>query len=243
MVCERLSDVGQMLVDKKKRGVYKEGVKPMKSPNKITVLIADDHPLALEGVRSILKKAPEIKIVGEAQDGNEIKPMIAKLKPRILLLDLKMPNLDPVEMEKWVRENHSETLTLVLTAHDKDSFLANMMEAGAVGYLDKKLQASQLISTIRRVAREEFAYDKEQIERAKRWREEVTAIWDSLSKREHDVLQLLTEGKDNNRIAEALTISVNTVEKHLKNIYQKLRVTSRTEAVHWWVEKGTDFRT
>ncbi|MCC6568527.1 MAG: response regulator transcription factor [Anaerolineales bacterium] len=214
----------------------------MKPPNKITVLVADDHPLTLEGVRSILEKAPEIKIVGEALDGNEIKPMVAKLRPRILLLDLKMPNLKPVEMEKWVRENYPETLTLVLTAHDKDSYLANMMDAGAVGYLDKKLQASHLISSIRRVAREEFVYDKEQIERAKRWREEVTAIWESLSKREREVLQLLTEGKDNNGIAEALTISINTVETHLKNVYKKLNVASRTEAVQWWVEKITDFR-
>lgn len=214
----------------------------MKFPDQITVLIADDHPLALEGVRSILEKAPEIKIVGEAQDGNEIKPMVAKLRPRILILDLKMPNLDPVEMERWVRENYPETLTLVLTAHDKDAYLSNMMDAGAVGYLDKKLQASQLITSIRRAAQGNFIFDKEQIERAKRWREEVTAMWESLSKREHDVLQLLTEGKDNNGIADTLTISINTVETHLKNIYKKLNVSSRTEAVQWWVEKITDFR-
>lgn len=214
----------------------------MKFPDQITVLIADDHPLALEGVRSILEKAPEIKIVGEAQDGNEIKPMVAKLRPRILILDLKMPNLDPVEMERWVRENYPETLTLVLTAHDKDAYLSNMMDAGAVGYLDKKLQASQLITSIRRAAQGNFIFDKEQIERAKRWREEVTAMWESLSKREHDVLQLLTEGKDNNGIADTLTISINTVETHLKNIYKKLNVSSRTEAIQWWVEKITDFR-
>lgn len=214
----------------------------MKFPDEITVLVADDHPLALEGVRSILEKAPEIKIVGEAQDGNEIKPMVAKLLPRILLLDLKMPNLNPVEMERWVRENYPETLTLVLTAHDKDAYLSNMMDGGAVGYLDKKLQASQLITSIRRAAQGNFIFDKEQIERAKRWREEVTAMWESLSKREHDVLQLLTEGKDNNGIAESLVISINTVETHLKNMYKKLKVSSRTEAVQWWVEKITDFR-
>lgn len=214
----------------------------MKFPDEITVLVADDHPLALEGVRSILEKAPEIKIVGEAQDGNEIKPMVAKLLPRILLLDLKMPNLNPVEMERWVRENYPETLTLVLTAHDKDAYLSNMMDAGAVGYLDKKLQASQLITSIRRAAQGNFIFDKERIERAKRWREEVTAMWESLSKREHDVLQLLTEGKDNNGIAESLVISINTVETHLKNMYKKLKVSSRTEAVQWWVEKITDFR-
>lgn len=215
----------------------------MKSPDEITVLVADDHPVALDGVRSMLEKAPDIKIVGEAQDGNEIKPMVAKLQPRILLLDLKMPNLDPVEMEKWVRENYPETLTLVLTAHDKDAFLVGMMEAGASGYLDKKLNAAQLIESIRRASKGEYLFDKEQIERAKRWREKVTAIWESLSKREREVLQLLTEGQDNKKIALSLGVSVNTVEKHLKNIYEKLCVTSRTKAVRWWVDKGTDFRT
>ena len=215
----------------------------MQSPNKITVLVADDHPLALEGVRSILEKAPEIQIVGEVQDGNEIKPKVAELRPQILLLDLKMPNLDPVEMEKWVRENYPKTLTLVLTAHDKDAYLSNMMEAGATGYLDKKLQAGQLISSIRRAARGEVIFDGEQIDRAYRWREDIRRRWESLSVREREVLHLLTEGDDNKQIATLLDISINTVEKHLKNIYEKLEVTSRTEAVHWWVEKGTDFRT
>jgi len=221
----------------------KKEATPMKSPDEITVLVADDHPLALEGVRSILEKASEIKIIGEAQDGNEIKPMVAKLQPRILLLDLKMPNLDPVEMEKWVRENYPETLTLVLTAHDKDAYLANMMDAGVAGYLDKKLRAGQLISSIRKAARGEVFFDKEQIDRAHRWREDVRKRWESLSNREKEALQALTEGMDNKGIAAHLSISVNTVEKHLKSIYEKLRVTSRTEAVHWWVEKGTDFRT
>jgi DNA-binding NarL/FixJ family response regulator len=159
------------------------------------------------------------------------------------VLDLKMPNLNPVEMERWVRENHPETATLVLTAHDKDAYLANMMEAGVAGYLDKKLQAGQLISSIRRAARGETFFDKEQLDRAHRWREEVRQRWESLTDREQEVLHWVTEGLDNKGIAERLSISVNTVEKHLGNIYAKLEVTSRTEAVHWWVEKGTDFRT
>lgn len=215
----------------------------MKSPNEITVLVADDHPLVLEGVRSILEKASEIKIVGEAQDGNAIKPMVARLRPRILLLDLKMPNLEPVEMERWVRENHPETLTLVLTAHDKDAYLVNMMEAGAAGYLDKKLRAGHLISAIRKAARGEVFFDKEQINRAHRWREDVRKRWESLTAREREVLHWVTEGLDNKDIAAHLSISVNTVEKHLKSIYAKLEVTSRTEAAHWWLEKSTDFRT
>jgi two-component system, NarL family, response regulator LiaR len=211
--------------------------------SEITVLVADDHPLALQGVRSILEKAPDIKIIGEVQDGNEIKGLVAKLRPNLLLLDLIMPNHNPTELEKWVRENHPETVTLVLAGHHRDAFLATMMEAGAAGYLDKKLKANDLLAAIRRAARGEFLYTKEQIERARRWREEVSAKWESLSDREREVLQLLTEGQDNQAIARSLSISINTVEKHLKNIYQKLGVNSRSEAIHWWVEKGTDFRT
>ncbi len=212
-------------------------------PSKIiTVLVADDHPLALEGVRSILGKASDIKIVGEVQDGSEIKQLIAKLRPRVLLLDLRMPNLSPVELEKWVQENYPQTITLVFTAHHQIAYLADMMDAGAAGYLDKKLQGDLLIASIRRAAHGEVLYDKEQIEQARRWREEVTIKRESLSKRELEVLLLLADGQDNHDIATTLGISVNTVEKHLRNIYNKLGVTSRTEAVHWWVEKGTDFR-
>lgn len=207
------------------------------------MLIADDHPSWIEGVRSIISKASDMHVVGEVQEGDQIKQKVAELKPDILLLDLVMPNHNPTEFEKWVRENYPGTITLVLTAHDRDSYLAGMMEAGAAGYLDKKLKANDLLAAIRRAARGEYLYDKEQIERAKRWREEVTAKWESLSNREREVLQLLTDGQDNNAIAASLGISINTVEKHLKSIYRKLGVTSRTEAIHWWTEKGTDFRT
>ena len=208
----------------------------------ITILIADDYPSTIQGVRSILDKDSDMRIVGEAQDGNEIKQLVANLHPDILLLDLQMPHLSPAELEMWVRENYPDTITLILTAHDRDAYLSNMMEAGAAGYLNKKLQAGQLISSIRRAAHGEILFDEEQTERAYRWRGEVRRKWDSLSKRERDVLQLLTEGMDNKAITTSLGITINTVEKHLKNIYNKLGVTSRTEAILWWLEKGTDFR-
>ncbi len=209
----------------------------------ITVLIADDHPSWIEGVRSIIGKASDMHVVGEVENGDQIKQKVAELQPNILLLDLVMPNHNPAELEKWVRENYPEIITLVLTAHDRDAYLSGMLEAGAAGYLDKKLRAGQLISAIRRAARGEFLFDKEQLKRARNWREAVTTKWESLSGREREVLQLLTDGQDNHAIAASLGISINTVEKHLKSIYKKLGVTSRTEAVHWWVEKGTDFRT
>lgn len=208
----------------------------------ITILIAEDHPITLLGIRSILEKVTDFKILGEAKDGTQIKNMVAKLRPDILLLDLKMPDLSPVDLERWVRENHPETITLVLTAHDKDAYLANMMDAGVAGYLDKKLRIGQLASAIRRAARGESLFDEQQMERARLWRKSVNQKWESLSEREQEVLQLLTEGEDNKKIAASLGISINTVEKHLQNIYKKLRVSSRTEAIHWWMEAGTDFR-
>ena len=164
----------------------------------ITILIADDHPSTRDGIRSILEKAPDMRIAGEAEDGDQIKSMVKELQPNILLLDLKMPNLAPAELEKWVRENHPDTITLILTAHDRDAYLANMMEAGAAGYLNKKLQAGQLISAIRRAAHGEILFDKEQTERAYRWVGDVKKKWESLSDHECKVLQFLTEGKDNN---------------------------------------------
>ena len=215
---------------------------PVQSRRIITVLIADDHPATLLGIRSILEKAPDIRIVGEAVDGNQIQQLVAELRPNILLLDLKMPHLSPAELEKWVRTNYPETITLVLTAHDRDAYLLNMMDAGVAGYLDKKLQAGQLISAIQRAAHGEILFDKEQMERARRWRAEVALKWESLSEREREVLQLLTEGGDNKMIAASLGIAISTVEKHLANIYNKLGLTSRAEATHWWIEKGMDFR-
>lgn len=214
----------------------------MPQEKRITVLLADDHFITREGIRSILSVAPDIQIVGEAQDGNQIKKLVAKLRPKILLLDLVMPDLSPVALERWVRTNYPETVTLVLTAHNRDAYLAGMLEAGAAGYLDKKLRSGQLISSIRHAARGEMLFDHDQIERARQWRETVTEKWESLSSRERAALQLLTEGADNKKIAISLNITVNTVEKHLANIYRKLGVTSRANAIHWWFEKIMDFR-
>ena len=210
--------------------------------NMISIILADDHQMARQGIRSILEKAPDFEIVGEAKDGDEVRRLVAALRPQILLLDLKMPNLSPAELEKWVRINYPETNTLVLTGHDRDVYLANMMDAGVSGYLDKKLRAGQLISAIRRAARGEIFFDEEQIERARRWREEVGNKWESLSEREKEILQKLTEGAENLAIAEMLCITTNTVEKHLTNIYKKLGVKSRLEAAIWWLEKSGDFR-
>ncbi len=108
----------------------------------ISILLADDHPLARQGIRSILEKVSDMEIIGEAQDGDEIKQLVADLKPQILLLDLKMPHLSPAALEKWVRINYPETITIVLTGHDRDVYLSNMMDAGVAGYFAGSMNIS-----------------------------------------------------------------------------------------------------
>jgi DNA-binding NarL/FixJ family response regulator len=215
---------------------------PTRLTKVITVLIADGHEITRRGIRDILEQAADFQVVGEAQDGEQTQRLVTELQPRVLLLDLIMPNFSAAEFERWVRENYPGTITLVLTAHDRDADLSNMMDAGAAGYLDKKLRAAELRSAIRRAARGENLFTKEQFERARRWRQEVAAKWGSLSDRERELLHMVTGGLENKVIAKTLGITINTVEKHLDNIYKKLGVNSRSEAIHWSVEKITDFR-
>jgi DNA-binding NarL/FixJ family response regulator len=118
-----------------------------------------------------------------------------------------------------------------------------MIDAGASGYLGKEASAEQLIHAIRQAARGNALFDKAQISRARQWHEDVERKWSSLTNQERHILRMLGEGIDNKQIALNLSITTKTVEKHLTNIYEKLGVTSRAEAIVWWLERGRDFPT
>lgn len=202
-------------------------------PQKITVLLADDHPLVCEGLHRVLAAIDDISIVGEARDGKEVKELIGQLRPGILLLDLRMPETSPFEIEKWVRENYPETVTLVLTAHDRDFYLAGMMDAGVAGYLDKSERIENLVTAIRRAAQGEVVFTVEQIDRARKWRQEVAEKWEKLTDREHEVLLLIAQGYSNKTIAAKLGITSKTVAYHISAILNRLNMESRSEAVAW----------
>ena len=199
----------------------------------IRVVLADDHPPTREGVRAALESAADIDVVGEAGDGVEAKKLVAALGPDILLLDLIMPGPKPADIERWVRHNHPETITLILTAHDRDALLAEMAEAGAAGFLTKEEDTPALVAAIRRAAQGEVLYTPEQLERVHRWREEVGQRWDCLTEREREVLRELVAGQSNSAIAETLSVAKKTVEYHVTNILRKLGVASRLEAAAW----------
>lgn len=199
----------------------------------ITVLLADDHPTTLAGIRTILQKAPDIKIVGEADNGYDTIRLAAKLCPQVMLLDLQMPGPSPAELEKQVRKICPETKTLVLTAHDRDVYLASMMDAGAVGFLAKTESAEQLVDAVRRAAGGEILFDSEQLARVRRWREAAGDKLQTLTRREREILRMSAEGLDYSEIASKLSISTKTTAYHMTNILKKLGVKSRHEAIAW----------
>jgi DNA-binding NarL/FixJ family response regulator len=204
----------------------------------IRVLLIDDHKLTREGTRSVLEEASDIKVVGEGKDGYEAKALTAELRPDILLLDLQMPGPSPAEIEAWVRHNYPKTVTLVLTAHDRDTYLAGMAKAGAVGYIIKEEAAERLIEAIRRAVRGEILFTESQRKRMAKWELEARERWAKLSSREREVLRLVAEGLMNHEISEQLEISEKTVANHVSRILQKLKASNRTEAAIWAVRKG-----
>lgn len=181
-----------------------------------------------------------MRVVGEAENGNQVMEAVAKLRPRILLLDLKMPDTSPAQLERWVRTHYPETITLVLTAHDRDTYLANMVDAGAAGYLSKNESSDKLIAAIRRAACGEVFFSDEQLERLQKWRGTVGEKWESLSKREKVVLKRVAQGANNQEIADALGVTVKTVEYHIGNILKKLELKSRQAAIVWLHENDLD---
>ena len=199
----------------------------------IHVLVADGFPLIRVGIRAILEEEPDIQVVGEAENGLEAERMVLELQPDILLLDLVMPGLRPYEVKKWVRANYPETITLVLTAHDRDCYLAKAVEAGVVGYLAKDDAPHKLVQAIRRAVRGEVLLTHGQLTRATLWRDEVDKCWESLTRREREVLRLLVQCLDNAAIANALSVTTKTVEYHVTNILRKVGVASRQEVISW----------
>lgn len=211
-----------------------------KSMKTITILIADDEPLARAGIRTVLSPVEDFEVVGEAQDGFEVQELVPKILPKILLLDYQMPGPGAYNLEKWIRENYPETTALVLTAHDRDAYLSETIDSGMAGFLLKNEKAERLIQSIRDVANGTPLFTEEQIERAQKWKKDVGTRWESLSSREREVFRHLTSGEDNKKLAKSLAISIKTVEFHITNILKKLDVTSREEVVVWMLKHQPD---
>ena len=217
------------------RALGKEAASPPKPGKKsrIRVLIADDHTVVREGLVSLIRRKPDMTVIGEAKNGHEAVDLWKQHRPDVTLLDLRMPELDGVSAIKEIRDQDEHARILVLTTFDGDEDIYRAIQAGAKGYLLKDVPREALMDSIRRVNAGETCVP---VHLAAKLAERVSG--ETLSSREVDVLKLMAQGKSNKEIGAALFISEGTVKSHVKAIFAKMNVISRTEAVASATRRG-----
>jgi DNA-binding NarL/FixJ family response regulator len=195
-------------------------------PKKIRVLIADDHVTVLEGLAAMIGRQPDMVVVAEAADGQEAIDLWLTHRPEVTLLDLRMPKLDGVDVIEEIRKRDSSARIIVLTTYETDTEILRAIKAGTKAYLLKDARREELLDCIRRVNRGETCIPASLIEKV------ATGLSsEALTGRELNVLELLAQGKSNKEIGVSLYISETTVKSHLRSIFRKLNVLSRTEAI------------
>jgi DNA-binding NarL/FixJ family response regulator len=207
------------------------------------VLIVDDHELVREGLRAILEHAPDLEIVGEAASGRHAVHACGRLRPNLILMDIRMPDMTGLEATREICQAYPDTRVLIVSTHDDPDYLLEALEAGAAGYVLKDASRVELTSAIRRVLRSEVSVSADLSGRLVRQlaRQRVAERGmpvERLTAREHEVLQLMSEGCSNPRIAEQLIIGRGTVKGYVENIIRKLGVADRTQAAVKAVQLG-----
>lgn len=204
----------------------------------IRVVLADDHSVVRKGVREFLEEEPDIDVIGEASDGLQAVELATELQPDVIVMDIKMPQLSGVDATKRIRSAAPKVRVLALTAYDDDPYIFGLLEAGASGYVLKTAESSELIRAIRAVAAGQSALDPAIAPRIIARVAQPAPVTESLTERELEVLRLAARGLTNKQIGHDLDISDRTVQNHLANIYAKLGVASRTEAVTAALQRG-----
>jgi DNA-binding NarL/FixJ family response regulator len=201
------------------------------SESRIRVVIVEDHTLLREGTRQILEQWQDIEVVGEAGRGDEAVALIDRLEPDVVLLDMRLPGMNGIEVTRAVTSKHKETRLLLLSAYDDEEYVAEALNAGASGYLLKTTPGAKLVEAVRAVHSGATVLQDELSHKLAKRAMHPESSGPRLSERELGVLRLTARGMSSKEIAGSLRISQRTVEGHLNNIYSKLGVNSRTEAV------------
>ena len=207
----------------------------------IQLMLVDDHTVVRDGLAAMLSSQEDFEIVGQASNGREAVERVGALQPDVILMDLRMPEMDGVEAMRAISSDHPETRFLVLTTYDTDEYIFQAIEAGAKGFLLKDTSREDLFEAVRAVHRGESGIEPGVAARlldrfAQLSREETRAPL--LSEREVEVLQAMSRGAANKQIALQLSISESTVKTHVSNIFQKLDVNARTGAVTTALQLG-----
>ena len=205
----------------------------LESMDVIRILLADDHPVVREGIRNRLTREEDFVVAGEAANGEEAVRQARRLSPRVEFLDVAMPGPGAVPVMEAMRQLDPAIKVLALSAFDDDEYVFGMLEAGAAGYALKDERLSTLVDAVRTVARGETWLSPRVAAKVthRAMGRESGAAGIMLTEREHEVLHLMAQGKENSEIADELVITERTVKFHVGNIYAKLDVTSRTAAV------------
>ncbi|WP_010676929.1 response regulator [Bacillus timonensis] len=226
---------------------------------KTSIVIIDDHQLFREGVKRILDFEPTFQVVAEGDDGEQALALIEEHKPDVVIMDINMPNLNGIEATKQLIDTYPDTKIIILSIHDDESYVTHALKTGATGYLLKEMDADSLVEAVKVVAEGgSYLHPRVTHNLVKEFRRLAVASGQSvttnsytemevrrplhlLTRRECEVLQLLTDGRSNRGIGDDLYISEKTVKNHVSNILQKMNVNDRTQAVvvaikNGWVE-------
>jgi NarL family two-component system response regulator LiaR len=210
----------------------------------IRILLADDHAVVRQGTRELLEQQQDLEVVAEACDGKEAVELALKKRPDVVIIDFAMPKLNGIEATRHIKAIAPNIAVLVLTAYDSEQYVFAFLEAGAAGYLLKDVSVDQLVDAIRAVyAGESILHPtitRKVINRFAQPEKNRKATYDpeQITERELEVLRLAARGQSNRDIARELDISVRTVQTHLSNVFNKMGVGSRTEAVMYGLRKG-----
>ena len=203
--------------------------------NPIRVLICDDHGIVRDGIRMRLGLFPEIEVVGEASDGDEVVEAVEQTDPDVVLLDVRMPNVDGVTAAGLLRRSHREVAVLMLSTFDDSDYVKPAIDAGAAGYVLKTVTTERLVEAIEEVHEGKVALDPDA---ARSLIDRMNEPAAGLTDREKSILALLGEGLTNREIGERLHISPLTVKTHLQAIFEKLGVSDRAHAVATAFRRG-----
>ncbi|CAN5685157.1 response regulator transcription factor [soil metagenome] len=202
----------------------------------IRLLITDDHPVVRAGLEGMLSRQPDMEVVGEAGDGTEAIELVESLQPDVVLMDLRMPEIDGVAATQEIKARRPETQILVLTTYDSDTDILRAVEAGATGYLLKDAPREELYEAVRAASQGKVLFASAVADKLMRRIREPRR--DTLSHREIEVLGFVRRGLSNKEIARSLHVSEATVKTHLIHTFKKLEVEDRTSAVTVALERG-----
>lgn len=208
--------------------------------SEISTLLADDHIVVRAGIRQFLEQSPDIKVIAEASNGLEACEMIESYKPDVVVLDIQMPLKSGIEVTRWIRSQQLSMGILILTAYEDEPYVRAVLQAGANGYVLKNAEPVEIVQAVRDVYHGKSVLDSSLTQKlmanlAGKTENEIT---ETLTPRELQVLSLTAKGFTNKAIGVQLSISDRTVQNHLANIFQKMNVESRTEAVMRGVSMG-----